>query len=195
MSRASRKRAWTRFKWIQVDYTDLALIHDETMRRGIEREREWERRGLTRVAENNLYMVDVNVGESVLGARDAIWLSIRRTQRSRLPRDWRDLQRIKAEIVGPEHEAIEIFPAESRVVDSADQFHLWVLPKPLYRDEEGRMMNCFPFGWAQRFVKTEEETRQLLDSNQTNRAFDFTPDDYHPPLMTRKQIESQCLLD
>jgi hypothetical protein len=189
------RRSWTRFEWVEVNYTDLNLIHDETMRLGILREREWESKGLTRVAQNNLYTVDVNVGEAALAAREVIWLSIRRRERARLPRDWRDLQRIKAEIVGPEHEAVEIFPAESRLVDSADQFHLWVIPRPLYRDDEGRMMNCFPFGWSQRFVKTQEETRKLLDSNQTNRKFDFTSDDYHPPLMTPEQIESGCLLD
>ena len=39
--------------------------------------------------------------------------------------DWRDFQRIKNEIVGPECEAIEIYPAESRLVDGANQYHLW----------------------------------------------------------------------
>lgn len=40
--------------------------------------------------------------------------------------DWRDMQRIKNEICGPETEAIEIFPAESRLVDGANQYHLFV---------------------------------------------------------------------
>ena len=40
--------------------------------------------------------------------------------------DWRDLQRIKNELVGPEYEAIEIYPAESRLVDTANQYHLYV---------------------------------------------------------------------
>lgn len=42
-------------------------------------------------------------------------------------RDWRDYQKIKNELVGPEFQAIELFPPEEHVVDSADQFHLWVL--------------------------------------------------------------------
>ncbi len=40
--------------------------------------------------------------------------------------DWRDLQRIKNELVGPQYEAIEIYPAESRLVDTCNQYHLYV---------------------------------------------------------------------
>ena len=40
--------------------------------------------------------------------------------------DWRDLQRIKNELVGPEYDAVEIYPAESRLVDTANQFHIFV---------------------------------------------------------------------
>jgi hypothetical protein len=54
-------------------------------------------------------------------------LSIRRDDRS-WPRDWRDFQRIKNEIAGPEVEAVELFPAESRLYDTANQFWLWCLP-------------------------------------------------------------------
>lgn len=70
------------------------------------------------------------------------WLSIRRNDREHV-RDWRDLQRIKCEIVGPENEAVELFPAESRLVDTSNQFHLFVLDDPAAR---------FPFGWTQRIV-------------------------------------------
>jgi hypothetical protein len=35
--------------------------------------------------------------------------------------DWRDLQRIKNQLVGPECEAVELYPAESRKVDTANQ--------------------------------------------------------------------------
>jgi len=63
-------------------------------------------------------------------------LSIRRQDRE-YPRDWRHFQRIKNEICGPEREACELFPAESRLVDGANQFHLWVLPAGMQ----------FPFGY------------------------------------------------
>ncbi len=56
-----------------------------------------------------------------------VHLSIKRRDKREI-RDWRDFQRIKNELVGPEAEAIEIFPAESRLVDTANQYHLWVFP-------------------------------------------------------------------
>jgi len=40
--------------------------------------------------------------------------------------DWRDIQAIKNRIAGPEAEAIELFPAESRVVDNQNWRHLWL---------------------------------------------------------------------
>jgi hypothetical protein len=74
-------------------------------------------------------------------------LSIRRQDRKAV-RDWRDFQRIKNQLAGPEREAIELYPAESRVVDTANQFHLWVLP-------EGQ---CAPAGWfGQRLVHSEAD--------------------------------------
>ena len=42
-------------------------------------------------------------------------------------RDWRHLQQIKNEVVGPEREAIELYPAQSRVVDMTNTTHLWVM--------------------------------------------------------------------
>jgi hypothetical protein len=40
--------------------------------------------------------------------------------------DWRDFQRIKNELVGEQCEGIEIYPAENRLVDTANHYHLWV---------------------------------------------------------------------
>ena len=71
-----------------------------------------------------------------------IHLSVKRRDRGHV-RDWRDLQRIKNELLGPEHEAVELYPAESRLVDAANQFHLWGFDDPTFR---------FPFGFADRLV-------------------------------------------
>lgn len=55
-----------------------------------------------------------------------IELSIRRRDRKPdIP--WRHLQRIKNECAGDEVEAMELFPAEARLVDSANQRWLWLL--------------------------------------------------------------------
>lgn len=56
-------------------------------------------------------------------------LSIKRHDKEPI-HDWRDLQRIKNELVGPECEGIELYPAESRLLDTANQFHLWVRKNP-----------------------------------------------------------------
>jgi hypothetical protein len=73
---------------------------------------------------------------------DVAWLSIKRRDREVI-RDWRDLQAIKNAIVGPEHEGFELYPAESRLVDTANQFHLFV-----FMDRRVRM----PVGFVDREV-------------------------------------------
>lgn len=56
--------------------------------------------------------------------------------------DWRDLQRIKNELVGPEYEAVELYPAESRLVDESNRYHLWVFKK-----------GTLPFGFSDRSIR------------------------------------------
>jgi hypothetical protein len=76
-----------------------------------------------------------------------IHLSIRNNDRSPI-RDWRDLQRIKNEIVGREAEMVEMFPRESQLVDTSNQFHLWgfLTDRPLFTEaglgfEQGRLIH------------------------------------------------------
>ena len=66
--------------------------------------------------------------------------------------DWRTLQAIKNILVGPEHEAVELYPAESRLTDTANNYHLWVLASPTTR---------FPFGFTGRAVWTAEEAASI----------------------------------
>lgn len=42
---------------------------------------------------------------------------------------WREKQRIKNEIFGPERVAVEVFPAQSELVDDANLYHIWILPE------------------------------------------------------------------
>lgn len=44
--------------------------------------------------------------------------------------DWRDFQRIKNDLLGPEGEAAELYPAESRLMDTSNQYHLWAFLDP-----------------------------------------------------------------
>lgn len=96
---------------------------------------------------NRLYQVHVVRWPAAPPIMPAIvQLSIRRMDRQ-AARDWRHFQQIKNELVGPECEAIELYPAESRLVDTATQFHLWCVPDPLFR---------FPIGYhAGRVVSGE----------------------------------------
>lgn len=84
---------------------------------------------------NNLYQVSVDERDG------GMHLSIVRLDRSAI-HDWRHLQQIKNMIAGPEREACEIYPAESRLVDTNNQFHLWVFP-------EGQFL---PIGYTERQV-------------------------------------------
>jgi hypothetical protein len=72
-------------------------------------------------------------------------LSIKRIDQEPV-HDWRDLQRIKNELLGPECEAVELYPAESRLVDSANQYHLWGTADPAFR---------FGFGFEDRFTSDD----------------------------------------
>lgn len=44
---------------------------------------------------------------------------------------WWEAQRIKDELAGEGATAVEIYPPRNEVVDEADMYHLWVLPKGL----------------------------------------------------------------
>jgi hypothetical protein len=54
---------------------------------------------------------------------------IRNTNNTDIP--WAEKQRIKNELFGEESTAIEVFPAESELVDGANMYHIWVLPMKL----------------------------------------------------------------
>ena len=75
--------------------------------------------------QNRFYVVFVTPMTNA-GLHGPVHLSIRSQNRKAI-RDWRHLQRIKNELVAPYREAIEIFPPEHLMIDTANQYHLWVL--------------------------------------------------------------------
>ena len=97
-----------------------------------------------RMTAGSVYQNDVYTVE-VVQRPPFVHLDIRRNDGGPC-HHWHDFQTIKNELVGPEHEAIELFPAESRLVDTAHQYHLWVVANPGYR---------FPLGFQERFVLSE----------------------------------------
>lgn len=88
--------------------------------------------------KNSRYTVLVRRTQTEMG--ELVQLSIKRNDKNPI-HDWREIQRIKNELLGPEEEAVEIYPAESRLVDSANQFFCWSL--------KGQRV---PFGFEVRLV-------------------------------------------
>jgi len=91
----------------------------------------------------------------------AMWhLSIKRHDRAPIF-NFRDLQTLKNQLIGPENEAVQLFPAESRLVDGANQYHLFALKDPKIR---------FPFGFKTRMVTDEplgkSQNRPLSSGNE-----------------------------
>jgi|TARA_R100000231_G_scaffold20218_1_gene19908 hypothetical protein len=69
------------------------------------------------------------------------YISIKRKDKKAV-HDWRHFQQIKNELVGDEVEAIELYPKESRLHDTVNQYHLFCLP----------LGTTFKFGWQERNV-------------------------------------------
>ena len=92
--------------------------------------------------ENGSYQVWKRTLEAVDGGSNMIHLSIKRNDREPI-RDWRVMQEIKNMLVGKECEGMEMYPAESRLVDTANQYHMWVFEDPTVR---------WPWGFNEREV-------------------------------------------
>ena len=86
---------------------------------------------------NNIYQVAVHRQKGMTH------LNIRRRDGGPIFRDWRHFQAIKNQLVGEECEGIELYPAESRKVDTSNKYHIWVVNDPEFR---------FPVGWEKRLV-------------------------------------------
>lgn len=90
---------------------------------------------------NDLYQVQVRHLDDLM-----VHLNVRRRDGGPILRDWRHFQQIKNELVGPECEAIELYPAESRLVDTSNKYHLYAVKDPTFR---------FPVGFTERQVSYE----------------------------------------
>lgn len=74
---------------------------------------------------NNRYSVQISDIATDWGLVAHLWI---RRHDGDMARSWADLQRIKNELVGPDRVAVEVFPAETDLVDQANMAHLWCLP-------------------------------------------------------------------
>lgn len=118
-----------------------------------------------------------------------VHLSIRRLDRSPI-HDWRELQDVKSTLLGPNVEGVELYPAEDRVVDTANQYHLWCSPPGVrwpFGFESGRVVTeASVAGSVQRpFAKpdageyTPADLRAAIDAEKTGTG----------PLSTDEKVE------
>jgi len=151
---AARPPPWTPFERAYVRTTGAELKRRMGHLRPEALDEEWQSEAIalnrSEVYKNSRYQVNVDRDRG-----DFVHLSVKRLDKEPI-HDWRDLQRIKNEIVGPEHEAFELYPAESRVVDTANQFHLWVL-----KDAEATI----PVGWREG-LKVDADDAKVTGSKQ-----------------------------
>ena len=115
MNRAARRaampaiKAGMRLPWTPWEWRDDALLHQLAPR------------GLRRACLNNVYSVQF------YAQGDVDHLMVRRHDGAPV-RGWHAMQRIKTELCGADRVAVEVYPREADLRDSANLYHLWVLP-------------------------------------------------------------------
>lgn len=97
--------------------------------------------------QNSRYLVIKNRERRKDGLGWVWHLSFRRLDRLAVgPEHFRDFQRIKNALLGAEATAFEVYPAESNLADTSNQYHLWA-----YDD-----LRAFPFGFIGRAVLDDD---------------------------------------
>lgn len=86
-----------------------------------------------RSPEYLVVIVDASAVSPAQQAAEFWWLRIYRHDGKRIRNHWSELQRIKTELVGPEHQGVEIYPPESLLQDGENSYHLWVFKSPTSR--------------------------------------------------------------
>lgn len=152
---------WDKVKWTPFEECELAPNTDAKIA-------EVHRRNGIRTFKNSIYQVEVRGQLAPPPFGRIIWLSFKTLDKQ--PRhDWREMQRIKNELVGEEFEAVEIYPAEERLVDTSNQYHLWVL---IGLDFPNKRL---PFGYGDRLV-SEGSSEGIATTGKGSRQRDFRPE-------------------
>ena len=106
---------------------EVARRSNQTKEQVLQHQAEEERQSTYWI--NDIYQVT----RRVFADGKSVQLTIRRRDGGPSMRDWRHFQQIKNELLGPECEAIELYPAESRKVDTSNKYHLWGWLDPTHR--------------------------------------------------------------
>ena len=137
---------------------------------------------------NNFYQVTVKPVAS--GTGPMYQLAVQRNDGAAV-HDWRELQKIKNLLVGEEAEAVELYPAESRLLDVANVYYLYT-PVPTttkVKNDQGVEENeisflRFQFGFPHRMVsETAPQGLQQRPWSREDRPADLT-------VLTREAVQA-----
>lgn len=79
---------------------------------------------------NNIYQVNIGYADPKdTGGIGIAHLIIRRLVKWPI-HSWAHFQAIKNELIGPECEAVEMYPAKKHLVDAKEHYHLWAFTSP-----------------------------------------------------------------
>jgi hypothetical protein len=165
------KVGWTPFEKAVGSWSASKLTRDELVAQG-------KADPLEALYMNSKYTVGVSRKYSKELGVEITHLDIKRNDKAAV-HDWRDLQRIKNELCGPEREGIELYPAEQRLVDSANSYHLWVFPDGFF----------LPLGWTERLVMEGDDVFRPGHARQRPWPKDNRP----PDIKTQEQAEAEYL--
>jgi hypothetical protein len=129
--------------WDAVGWTAFEEIEPPV--EALRNNRAWAEQGLARWFANSIYLVRAIAIRADAPFNVAVCLTVQ-THDHQARHDWRELQRIKNEIVGTKVEAVEVYPSEDRLVDNSNLYHLFCFP------ELGTADGLLPFGFAERLV-------------------------------------------
>lgn len=151
---------WDKVKWTEFQEASYSTLSPEMQ--------QYKEEVGARVYKNSIYQVEYSVVQGPPPFGRIVYLSIKTLDKQ--PRhDWREMQRIKNELVGEEVEAVEVYPAESRLVDTSNQFHMFCFPELAF--ERRRL----PFGYPDRLV-VEGSSSLINVTGHGSRQRDFRPE-------------------
>lgn len=101
-----------------------------------------------RIWLNSRYQVEIRFAGIFPIYGEIYEMSIKRRDKEALY-DWRDIQRIKNDLFGSNTTAVQLFPPERHLVDTANQYYFYVFADSFE----------FPFGFKERLLNNKAETR------------------------------------
>jgi hypothetical protein len=118
-------------------------------------------------------------------APSQVHLDIKRHDRKAII-NWRHMQQIKNEVCGTQSEGVQLFPAESRLLDEANSYHIYVLLNPPYNPAEqplmvgtdvhtGQLQVGQPSGSVLTDEQIEEFNRGRVNGEHKGRQEEFDP--------------------